>query len=92
MPKARIIATGSATPKRILTNLDLESIVDTSDEWITRRTGIKERRISQQGENEKTSDLGASASLKALEMAGMSPQEIDMIVVGTITPDGNSHQ
>ncbi|MDL1974276.1 MAG: beta-ketoacyl-ACP synthase III [Desulfobacteria bacterium] len=87
MFKARIIGTGSTTPKRILTNTDLENIVDTSDEWITRRTGIKERRISQKGKGEKAFDLAADASLKALEMAGMGPDEPDLIILGTITPD-----
>ena len=86
MSKARIIGTGSTTPKRILTNEDLEKIVDTSDEWITRRTGIKERRISQ-GEGENTFNLAADASLKALEMANMAPEELDLIIIGTITPD-----
>ncbi len=87
MIRARIVGTGSTTPKRILTNRDLESIVDTSDEWITRRTGIKERRISSNGQGENTSDMAATASLKALEMGGTSPEEIDMIIVGTVTPD-----
>jgi len=87
MIKGRIVGTGSTTPKRILTNKDLESIVDTTDEWITRRTGIKERRISSGGQSENTSDLATKASLRALEMADISPQTLDMIVVGTITPD-----
>jgi 3-oxoacyl-[acyl-carrier-protein] synthase-3 len=86
MLRARIIGTGSTTPKRILTNEDLEKIVDTSDEWITRRTGIKERRIAQ-GVGENTFNLAADASLKALEMANMAPGELDLIIVGTITPD-----
>jgi 3-oxoacyl-[acyl-carrier-protein] synthase-3 len=87
MPQARIIGTGSSTPKRILSNKDLESIVDTTDEWITRRTGIKERRISSKGGRESTADLTAEASLRAIEMAGISPKSLDMIVVGTVTPD-----
>ncbi|MFH1673566.1 MAG: beta-ketoacyl-ACP synthase III [Pseudomonadota bacterium] len=87
MFRARIIGTGSTTPKRILTNVDLEKIVDTSDEWITRRTGIKERRISQKGAEENAFDLAADASLKALDMAKVSPGELDLIIVGTITPD-----
>jgi 3-oxoacyl-[acyl-carrier-protein] synthase-3 len=87
MIKGRIVGTGSTTPKRILTNKDLESIVDTTDEWITRRTGIKERRISSGGQSENTSDLATKASFRALEMAGISPWTLDMIVVGTITPD-----
>jgi 3-oxoacyl-[acyl-carrier-protein] synthase-3 len=87
MKKGRIVGTGSTTPKRILTNQELETIVDTTDEWITRRTGIKERRISSDGQGENTSDLSTSASLKALEMAGISPDSLDMIVIGTVTAD-----
>jgi len=87
MPHARIMGTGSSIPKRILSNKDLESIVDTTDEWIIRRTGIKERRISSNGERESTTDLTTQASLKAIEMAGISPKSLDMIVVGTVTPD-----
>ncbi len=87
MPGANIIGTGSSVPKRILSNKDLETIMNTSDEWITRRTGIKERRISTKGRNENTADLATGASLKALEMAGLSPESLDMVVVGTVTPD-----
>jgi 3-oxoacyl-[acyl-carrier-protein] synthase-3 len=87
MTRGRIAGTGSTTPKRILTNKELETIVDTSDEWITRRTGIKERRISTSGQGEDTSELATGASLKALEMAGVSPRDLDMIVMGTVTPD-----
>ncbi|OPX34372.1 MAG: 3-oxoacyl-ACP synthase, partial [Desulfobacteraceae bacterium 4484_190.2] len=87
MPQSHIIGTGSAVPERILTNKDLESIVDTSDEWIIRRTGIKERRISSKGKNESTTDLATKASLKAMEMAGISSENLDMIVVGTVTSD-----
>ncbi|MBW2358920.1 MAG: ketoacyl-ACP synthase III, partial [Deltaproteobacteria bacterium] len=61
--------------------------VDTTDEWITRRTGIKERHISSKGGNENTTDLATKASLKAIEMAGISPESLDMVVVGTVTPD-----
>jgi 3-oxoacyl-[acyl-carrier-protein] synthase-3 len=71
------------TPK-ILTNKDLEKIVDTTDEWITKRTGIKTRHIA---ENEVTSDLAYKAAIDALKNAGMNPNEIDMIIVATITPD-----
>ena len=63
MSQARIIGTGSSTPKRILSNKDLESIVDTSDEWITRRSGIKERRIASNGGKESTTDLAPKACL-----------------------------
>jgi 3-oxoacyl-[acyl-carrier-protein] synthase-3 len=62
-------------------------IVDTSDEWIVRRSGIKERRISSSGKEESTTDLATQAALKALEMAEISPVDLDMIVVGTVTPD-----
>ncbi len=85
--QARITGTGSSAPQRILSNKDLERIVDTTDEWITRRTGIKERRISARGAEESTTDLATQASLKAIEMAGISPASLDMIVVGTVTPD-----
>ncbi len=87
MPRSHIIGTGSAVPERILTNKDLESIVDTSDEWIMRRTGIKERRISSKEKDESTTDLATKASLKAMEMAGISSENLDMIVVGTVTSD-----
>jgi 3-oxoacyl-[acyl-carrier-protein] synthase-3 len=85
--RARIVGTGSTTPKRILTNKDLETIVDTSDEWITRRTGIKECRISSNRQREDTSEMATRASLRALEMAGILPEALDMIIVGTVTPD-----
>jgi 3-oxoacyl-[acyl-carrier-protein] synthase-3 len=88
MYKARIIGTGSHVPEKVLTNKDLEAIVDTSDEWILTRTGIKERHIASNGE--ATSDFAYLASLNAMEMAGTSPEEIDMIIVGTITPDMNT--
>jgi 3-oxoacyl-[acyl-carrier-protein] synthase-3 len=87
MPQAHIIGTGSSTPKRILSNKDLESIVDTTDEWIIRRSGIKERHISSNGRQESTTDLATQASLKAIEMAQISPEHLDMIVVGTVTSD-----
>lgn len=87
MRNAHIIGTGSAVPQRILANEDLEKIVDTSDEWITRRTGIKERRISSKNANESTTDLGTRAARKAMEMADVSPDQIDTIVVATVTAD-----
>ena len=87
MPHTHILGTGSSIPKRILSNKDLEGILDTSDEWITRRSGIKERRISSRQEKETTTDLSTQASLKAIEMAGICPKSLDMIVVGTVTPD-----
>ncbi|MDR3111872.1 MAG: ketoacyl-ACP synthase III [Elusimicrobiota bacterium] len=81
----KILGTGSFFPDKILTNADLEKIVDTSDEWITTRTGIKERRISQ--EHTPTSELAYQASVQALKSANISAAEIDLIVVATITPD-----
>ena len=87
MQKTHIIGTGSSIPKKILSNNDLEAIVDTSDEWITRRSGIKERRISSKGKKETATDLATQASLKAMEMANVTPESLDMIVVGTVTPD-----
>jgi len=80
-----IVGTGSCLPEKVLTNLDLEKMVDTSDAWITTRTGIRSRRIAVRGET--TSMLAANAARQALAMAGMTPAELDMIVVGTITPD-----
>lgn len=84
---AHIVGTGSSMPERILFNKDLETIVDTSDEWIVRRSGIKERRISSTERDENTTNLSTQASTKALEMAGVSADELDMIVVGTVTAD-----
>jgi len=80
-----IIGTGSYVPEKILTNEDLSRIVDTSDEWITTRTGIKQRRIA--AKDEHTSDMAAKAALKAIEQAKISPAEIDLILVATATPD-----
>jgi len=82
---SRIAGTGSYLPERILTNADLEKIVDTSDEWIVTRSGIRERHVAADGET--TSDLAYQASLKALEAAGMRADEIELIIVGTTTPD-----
>ena len=80
-----IIGTGSYVPDKILTNEDLSRMVNTSDEWITTRTGIKERRIA--AKDEHTSDMAAKAALKALEQAKISPAEIDLLLVATATPD-----
>jgi 3-oxoacyl-[acyl-carrier-protein] synthase-3 len=85
MVRSRIIGTGSYAPKKVLTNEDLSKMVDTSDEWITERTGIKERRIAAEGET--ASDMAAKAGKKALEMAGIGPDDIDTIIVATVTPD-----
>ncbi len=85
MIHARITGTGSYAPKKIITNQDLEKLVDTSDEWITERTGIKERRIAEKGQT--TSDLAYEASRKALKSAGLAAQDLDLILVATMTPD-----
>jgi 3-oxoacyl-[acyl-carrier-protein] synthase-3 len=81
---ARIIGTGSYLPSKIVTNLDLEKTLNTTDEWITTRTGIKERRIVT---DESTCDLALEASKNALEMAEITPSEIDLIILATTTPD-----
>jgi 3-oxoacyl-[acyl-carrier-protein] synthase-3 len=80
-----IVGTGSYMPEKRLTNADLMAIVDTTDEWITTRTGIKERRIA--GKDELTSDMATKAALKALEQAEVTPAEVDLILVATATPD-----
>jgi 3-oxoacyl-[acyl-carrier-protein] synthase-3 len=80
-----IVGTGSYVPDKVLTNDDLSRIVDTSDEWITTRTGIKERRVAAEGE--QTSDMAAKAALNALEQAKIAPEEVDLILVATATPD-----
>ena len=80
-----IIGTGSYLPEKILTNDDLSKIVETSDEWITTRTGIKERHIA--AEDQATSDLASEAARRAMTSAGVTPEEIDLIVVATVTPD-----
>jgi 3-oxoacyl-[acyl-carrier-protein] synthase-3 len=85
LQRSRIIATGSCHPEKILTNSDLEKMVDTSDEWITERTGIKERRIA--GKNQAASDLAYSAAKSALERAGMEAQSLDLIIVATVSGD-----
>lgn len=82
---SKIIGTGRYLPEKVLTNKDLESMVDTSDEWIRERTGIEQRHIA--ADNQTTCDLAEQASLKAIEMAGISAQSIDMIIVATTTPD-----
>ncbi len=84
-PSARIIATGRYLPEKILSNADLEKIVDTSDEWILSRTGMKERRIAQ--DEEFTSTMGVMAAKEALKAANLTPEEIDCVLFATITPD-----
>jgi len=80
-----IVAVGSYVPERIVTNADLEKSVDTTDEWITSRTGIRERRIA--APDEFTSDLGAKAALRAMARGGITGEQIQLIIVATITPD-----
>lgn len=84
MNKVQVIGTGSYVPPKIVNNNDLSCIVDTSDEWISSRTGIKERRIS---EGENTADMAAKAAMKAIENANIKVEDIDLIIVGTATPD-----
>src|SRR5947208_13636293 len=80
-----ITGVGSYVPARVLTNAELEKMVETSDEWIITRTGIQERRIA--AKTEFTSDLAAHAALRAMKKAGVTAEQIDLIVVATITPD-----
>lgn len=82
---AKVIATGRAVPPKILTNADLEKMVDTSDQWIVERTGMKARRIADDGVD--TSDLAAEAAMKALNKANVPPEAVDLIIVATITAD-----
>ena len=83
--RASITGIGSYLPSKVLTNYDLEKMVDTSNDWIIQRTGIKERRIVENGVT--TSDLATQSSLRAMEDAGVSPKDLDMIITSTITPD-----
>ena len=85
MRRAKIIGTGAYAPERILTNAELEKMVDTNDQWIQQRSGIRERRIVD--DKEATSDLAIHAARQALERAHLTPDDIDFIVVGTTTPD-----
>lgn len=85
MINAKIIGVGGYVPEKVYDNAYMESIVDTNDEWITRRTGIKERHIS--ADNEYTTDLAIKASIKALKNAGITPEELDLIMLATVTPD-----
>ncbi|NQV54808.1 MAG: ketoacyl-ACP synthase III [Rhodospirillales bacterium] len=82
---SRIIGCGSYLPEKIVTNADLSKTVDTTDEWITERTGIKQRHFAAEGQ--LTSDLAYEAATRALKSAGIDPSEVDLIVVGTTTPD-----
>ncbi len=80
-----IIGTGAYLPEKVLTNADLEKMVDTNDEWIVSRTGMKERRIAR--DDEPTSEMAAAASKQALESAGVDAKDVDLIIVATVTPD-----
>jgi len=82
---SRIAGTGSYLPEKVLTNADLTKFVETSDEWIVARTGIRERHVAAEGET--TSDLGYHAAVRAMEAAGVTAGEIDLIIMGTTTPD-----
>ena len=84
MPKASLISIAAYTPAKILTNLDLEKMVETSDEWITKRTGIKQRRIAR---DEDTSDLGTKAAKLAIERTNLRAKDIDAVICATISPD-----
>lgn len=83
--KTGILGLGKYVPERVMTNKDFEKIVDTTDEWITTRTGIKERHIAR--DDEATSDMATAAAKRALEAAKLKPEDIDLIIVATITPD-----
>jgi len=83
--RSHIIGSGSYAPEKVITNKDLEKLVETSDEWIVERTGIRERRMA--APDEAASDLVVKAAIRALEMANTRPEELDLIIVGTISPD-----
>jgi 3-oxoacyl-[acyl-carrier-protein] synthase III len=85
MTRARIVGVGAYAPKRVLTNADLAKMVQTTDEWIVQRTGIRERHVAD--ESEATSDLAVKAAQQALERANLVPEDVELIVVGTTTPD-----
>lgn len=85
MKQAKILGTGAYLPEKVLSNSDLEKMVDTSDEWIVTRTGMKERRIAEK--EEFTSHMGSKAALQAIKNAGIDPRSIELILVATITPD-----
>lgn len=87
MSKSRILGTGSYLPDRVVKNSDLEKLMDTSDEWIQQRTGIRERRFVDEGVG--TSDLGYRASMRAIQQAGLTAQDIDFIIFATLSPDYN---
>ncbi|SVB09130.1 uncharacterized protein METZ01_LOCUS161984, partial [marine metagenome] len=80
-----IVSTGKFLPSEVTTNADLESLLETSDDWITERTGIKERRLA--GDSISAADMGASASFDALDKIGLDPSDINLIILSTATPD-----
>src|SRR5258707_5914428 len=80
-----ILGTGSELPAKVVTNQDLEKMVDRSDEWITARTGIKERRVLEDGKG--NANMAHAASVRALKDAGVEPKDLDAIIMGTVTPD-----
>src|SRR3954470_7375633 len=84
-PKSRILGTGHYTPEKVVSNFDLEQVVDTTDAWIAERTGIRRRHVA--ADNEVTSDMAAAAGRRALEAAGLNVADLDMIIVGTISGD-----
>ena len=83
--RAHVTGWGRYVPSQVLTNKDLERMVDTNDEWIVTRTGIRERRVA--AANETTASMGAVAALRAIYAAGLQPDDIDLILLGTLTPD-----
>ena len=83
--RSLIVGTGSYAPTKVLTNKDLEKLVDTSDDWIVERTGIRERHIA--APDEASGDLAHHAARRALEAAQLDPKDVEAIIVGTITPD-----
>src|SRR6185369_6051046 len=85
MPRAHVTGWGRYAPAQVLTNADLEKMVDTSDEWIRSRTGIRERRVA--AAHETTASMGAVAGLRAIRTAGLEPDDIDVIILATLTPD-----
>lgn len=84
-PASRICGTGHYLPEKVVTNRDLEAVIDTSDAWISTRTGIKQRHVA--AENEASSDMATQAARRALESAGITAEQLDLIIVGTISPD-----
>ncbi len=84
-PRSQVVGCGAYLPLRVLSNQELARQVDTSDAWITKRTGIRQRHIAAEGEY--TSDLGENAARAALEQAGITPEKLDLVICATTTPD-----